>query len=176
MNSDLARAFERIADLLEITGADTFRVNSYRRVARTISDLSTEVHVLHEAGKLRELKGIGKSTAAKIEEYLETGRIGLLEELKEKVPAGLPALLGIPGMGPKKVALIHQRLGVKGLDDLKQAIGDGRLDTLPGFGAKSVKRISDGIRFLEASVSACRWGWRCRLRASWRSRCGRSRV
>ena len=71
MNSELARAFDRIADLLQICGGDSFRITSYRRVGRIIGDLTDDVRVLREAGVLREVKGIGKGTAAKIEEYVE---------------------------------------------------------------------------------------------------------
>ncbi|MCB9865366.1 MAG: DNA polymerase/3'-5' exonuclease PolX [Phycisphaerales bacterium] len=151
MNSELARAFENIADLLQITGADTFRVNSYRRVSRTIRDLADDVRTLHEAGVLQEVKGIGKGTAGKIEEFLETGRIALLDELSKEVPAGLPRLLEIPGLGPKTIALIHSALKVSSISDLKQAIASGSLAELPGLGAQSVKKIADGIAFLEAS-------------------------
>ncbi len=151
INSELAHALDTIADLLEITGGDTFRINSYRRVARTIRDLTDDVRVLQEAGKLREIKGIGKGTAAKIEEFIESGTISALEELRARIPEGLPALLAIPGMGPKKVALVHEQLGVACLDDLKEAVQSGRLATLPGLGEQSVKRIADGITFLESS-------------------------
>jgi DNA polymerase (family 10) len=84
MNSELARAFERIADLLEITGGDKFRINSYRRVGRVVKDLTDDIRVLHDAGVLREVPGIGKGTAAKIEEFLDTGTIGMLEELSAR--------------------------------------------------------------------------------------------
>jgi DNA polymerase (family 10) len=149
MNSELARAFERIADLLQITGADTFRINSYRRVARAVKDLTDDVRVLHEAGVLCEVPGIGKGTAAKIEEYLKTGTIGLLDELSAKVPGDLPTLLDIPGMGPKKVALVHASLGVSGVEDLKKVIASGALAELPGMGEQSARKIADGIAFLE---------------------------
>jgi len=151
MNSELARAFERIADLLQITGADNFRINSYRRVARAVKDLSDDVRVLHDAGVLCEVPGIGKGTAAKIEEFISTGTIGLLEELSAEVPPGLPALLAIPSMGPKKVAQVHEALKVTSLDDLKRVIASGELAALPGMGEQSVRKIAEGIAFLESS-------------------------
>jgi DNA polymerase (family 10) len=151
MNAELSHAFERIADLLQITGADAFRVNSYRRVSRIIKDLADDITVLHKAGVIREIDGIGKATAAKIEEFIETGAIGLLAELSAQVPPGLPRLLEIPGMGPKKVIQVHAELGVKDLDDLKKAIEDGRLATLPGLGEQSVRKIAEGIAFLESA-------------------------
>ena len=151
MNTELARAFDRIADLLEISGGDGFRINTYRRVARIIKELTDDIRVLHEAGVVREIKGIGKGTAARIEEFLANGTISDLEELKKQVPSGLPALLEIQGMGPKKVALVHDELGVENLGDLKAAIEDGRLAKLPGLGEKSVQKIAEGIAFLEST-------------------------
>ena len=150
-NSDIAHAFERIADLLEITAADTFRINSYRRAARTIKDTTEDLAVLATENRLGKLPGIGKSTALKIQQHLDTGRIDLLDELNAKLPDGLPDLLDVPGLGPKKVALIHEELGVGSLDDLKQAIESGKLQDLPGFGAASVKRVADGLAFMESS-------------------------
>jgi DNA polymerase (family 10) len=151
MNAELARAFETIADLLQITGGDAYRINSYRRVARVIKDLTDDIRVIHEAGVLREVKGIGKGTAAKIEEFIETGTIGMLEELSAKVPAGLPELLAIPGLGPKTVAQVHAELGINNLADLKQAVASGALAELPGLGARSVAKIAEGIAFLEST-------------------------
>ncbi len=150
-NTDLVRAFERIADLLEIDGADGFRINTYRRAARTLKDAGEDAAVLAKDGRLEELPGIGKGSARRIEQFLDTGHIDVLDELEAKFPAGLPALLDIPGMGPKKVALVHAELGVKNLEDLKKAISSGKLEQLPGLGAASVKKIAEGMAFLEKS-------------------------
>ena len=157
INAELARAFGRIADLLEIDAddgrqaADGFRVNSYRRVARMLGDVTEDLAVLAAEGRLAELPGVGKGTAQRIQQFLDTGHITVLDELEAKLPAGLPALLEISGMGPKKVALVHKRLRVGGLDDLKRVIESGEMAALPGLGAASVKRIVSGIAFLESS-------------------------
>lgn len=158
MNTELAAVFERIADLLEITGSDTFRVNSYRRVSRVIRDLSDDVRKIHEAGVLRELNGIGKATAEKIEEFLSTGKIQLHEDLQKKVPEGLIELLRIQGLGPKKVALIYNALGVSNIDELESAVEDGRVEALPGMGKQSAARIVDGIAFLRSSKGRTPFG------------------
>jgi DNA polymerase (family 10) len=150
-NTDLVRAFERIADLLEIDGADGFRINSYRRAARTLKDAGEDAAALAAAGRLQELPGVGKGTAQRIQQFLDTGHIDVLDELEAKFPPGLPALLDIPGMGPKKVALVHAELGVKDFDDLKKVIASGAMEKLPGLGATSVKKIAEGIAFLESS-------------------------
>jgi len=152
INTELAQAFERIADLLEIDGADGFRINSYRRAARTIADTGDDIASLAAKGALTSLPGIGKGTAQRIQQYIDTGHIDALDELEAKLPEGLPTLLEIPGMGPKKVALVHARLGVKNLEDLKKRIESGELAQLPGLGAVSVQRIAEGIAFLESSA------------------------
>ena len=143
--------FERIADLLEIDGADAFRINSYRRASRTLKETSADIAALAAEGRLTELQAIGKGTAGRIEQFIDTGRIDVLTELEEKLPEGLPALLEIPGLGPKKLALMHGKLGVAGLDDLKEVIDSGTLAALPGLGPTSVKKIAEGIAFLQRS-------------------------
>lgn len=147
-NQELAAAFERIADLLEITGADSFRVSSYRRAARTLGDTGEDVAGLAEAGRLNDLPGVGKSTAGKIDQFLREGKIDLLEELSAKVPAGLPALLDVPGLGPKKVAILHEQLKIGSIDDLKAALLAGKIEELAGFGKTSATKIAEGLESL----------------------------
>jgi DNA polymerase (family 10) len=151
MNTELSRVFERIADLLEISGADRFRINSYRKVSRTLDDLTDDIADVASRGELAKLPGVGKGTAEKITQYLQTGSIPLLVELEAKLPEGLPDLLGIPGMGPKRVALVHNELKVGGIEDLKRVIASGKLAALAGFGEQSVKKIAEGLEFLEKS-------------------------
>ncbi|MCK4660535.1 MAG: DNA polymerase/3'-5' exonuclease PolX [Phycisphaerae bacterium] len=158
INAELARIFDRIADLLEISGANPFRIQSHRRVSRTLKDLTDDVANLAEQGRLAKLPGVGKSSVEKIKEYLAVGKVPLLEELEAKLPAGLPDLLRIPGMGPKTIALAHHELGVGSIDDLKAAIESGRLAQLPGLGKKSVERIAGGIEFLAGSAGRTRLG------------------
>jgi len=151
INAELARIFDRIADLLEIDGADRFRVNAFRRAGRTIKGHVEDIAKMSAAGRLTELPGVGKGTAARIAQYIETGLIDVLTELEDKLPKGLPDLLDIPGMGPKKVALVHDELGVAGVEDLKRVIESGELETLPGLGKTSALKIREGIAFLETS-------------------------
>ncbi|HNQ23544.1 MAG TPA: DNA polymerase/3'-5' exonuclease PolX [Phycisphaerae bacterium] len=151
INDEVARVLERIADLLEIDGADVFRVNSYRRASRTVKEAGKDVAALAAEDRLTDLPGIGKGTAQRIGQYVSTGHIDVLDELEAKLPTGLPALLDIPGLGPKKVSAMHTQLGVGGLDDLKRVIDSGELQKLPGFGATSVQRITEGIAFLQTS-------------------------
>ncbi|MFO0974489.1 MAG: DNA polymerase/3'-5' exonuclease PolX [Phycisphaerae bacterium] len=151
-NKPLAALFERIADLLEIRAEDGFRVNSYRRAARAIKDLPRDAAAMLADGSLADVPGIGKSTLEKITQFTTTGRIALHDELAATVPAGLPALLDVPGLGPKKVALAWKELHVDGLDALRKAIDDGRLAALKGFGEKSVSQIRAGLDFAARSA------------------------
>ena len=151
INAELERLFERIADLLEIDGTDSFRVNSYRRAARAMADATDDVAVVAKEGRLTDLAGVGKGTAEKIQQFIDSGAIDLLTELEAKFPKGLPDLLEIQGLGPKKVALAYRELGVGGMEDLKRVIASGELAKLKGMGAASVQKIADGLSFLESS-------------------------
>lgn len=151
INAEIAAAFGRIADLMEIDGGDGFRINSYRRVGRFLKSYTQDIAAAAAEGSLTKLPGIGKGTAGKINQFIETGHIELLEELQSKLPPGLPDLLRIQGLGPKKIAAVHAQLAVTGLDDLKKVITSGELAKLAGFGALSVKKISEGVAFMEHS-------------------------
>lgn len=151
VNKELSAIFNEIADLMEILGESKFRINSYQRTARTLKNLTKDVAQLAEAGELDELPGVGKATVEKIQSYLDNGKIDTHQELLAKVPAGLPALLNIPGMGPKKVALVWKELDVESIEDLKRVIASGELAKLKGMGEKSVKQIADGIAFAEST-------------------------
>ncbi|MEE8169819.1 MAG: PHP domain-containing protein, partial [Phycisphaerae bacterium] len=150
-NRALSDILNEIADLLEINGDDGFRVNSYRRAARTIRDLTKNIGELANDGGLDKLPGIGKALRAKVEQFLAAGRIDKHQELKDSVPSGLPALLRIPGMGPKKVRLVWQELGVESLDSLAAAVDDGRVAGVKGMGPKTAEQIGQGIAFLKRS-------------------------
>jgi DNA polymerase (family X) len=157
-NAEIARVFEEIADLMEIRGDDSFRVSSYRRVARAIDDCGAEVAQLAARGELGELAGVGKSSAQKIDELLTTGRVALRDELEADVPPTLLEILKIPGLGPKKAALLWRERGVTSLASLKSAVESGKLANLKGFGEKSVAHIREGIEFLSRVAGRTRLG------------------
>ncbi|MGB0716952.1 MAG: DNA polymerase/3'-5' exonuclease PolX [Phycisphaerae bacterium] len=157
-NETVVKAFNRIADLMEIDGESGFRVNSYRRAARTLKDVTTDIATLAREERLTELQGIGKGIAEKIQQLINEGKIDVLTELEAKIPEGLPVLLEIQGLGPKKIAQFHDQLGVTGLDDLKKSIDSGKLAELKGMGKASVQRITEGIKFLESSGGRSRLG------------------
>ncbi len=167
INGEIAAAFSRIADLLEINGGEAFRVNSYRRIARFLKSHPHDIAVAAAEKTLKKLPGIGKGAAQKITEYIETGRISLLDELESELPAELPELLRIQGLGPKKIAQVYRELEVTGIEDLKRVIESGSLADLPGFGEQSVKKITDGIEFLEQSGGRTPMGVARRIAEVW---------
>ena len=145
-NSDIAEVFDDIADLLDIKGGNDFRVRAYRNAARTVRDLSRNVTDLIEEGEdLTELPHIGDSTAEKIEEYVETGTMEKLEELRAEVPEGLRQVMDVEGLGPKRTHQLFEELGIKNLEDLSKAADAGKIAELEGFGEKTQQKILDGI-------------------------------
>ncbi|RKY66541.1 MAG: DNA polymerase/3'-5' exonuclease PolX [Candidatus Latescibacterota bacterium] len=150
-NRELSEIFGRMADILEFKGENPFKVNAYRKASRVIGELRDDVEVIYKQGRLMNIPGIGSGIAKKIEEYLTTGRMSKYEEISRGVPEGLMELMAIQSMGPKTLALLHDRLGVESLDDLKRAIEDGSMEALPGLGAKKVENIKRGIKLYAAS-------------------------
>src|SRR6056297_744412 len=141
-NSDVADAFDEMADLLEIEGANAFRVRAYRNAARTLRGLSRGVSGMVSDGEtLSELPAIGDDLAEKIRTMVETGTLPELEELKDQLPEGLVAVLGISGLGPKRVRALHEELGIEDLDGLAQAAREGRIREIDGFGEKTEANI-----------------------------------
>jgi DNA polymerase (family X) len=135
-NDQLAAAFDELADLSEITGADRFRVLAYRRAAATLRGLVRNASSMPET-ELSRLQGIGKATASKIRELAEKGRMVKLDELRAGVPPGVRRMTEVAGLGPKRAMLLHQRLGISDLDELREAAEEGRLRQLDGFGEKT---------------------------------------
>jgi len=145
-NRKIADIFNQVADLLDIRGENPFRIRSYRAAARTIEDLPENLAgALAEGGDLTELPGIGRDLAGKIAEIAGTGRLKFLDELKKKLPPGLPELLRLEGIGPKKVKLFYEEAGVDSLDSLEAAARAGRLRNLPRMGEKSEEKIVRAI-------------------------------
>lgn len=141
-NADVAAQFNRMADLLEIEGANPFRVRAYRRAAQTIEDLpSSLMKMVEEGADLCELPGIGEDLAGKIREICATGHSAALEAVEARTPSTLAALTSIPGLGPKRVQLMHERLGINSLEDLEAAARTGKLRDLPRFGEALERKI-----------------------------------
>ena len=147
VNATIAAIFEEIADLLDIQGANPFRIRAYRNAARTVANLATDIKTLVEQGAdLKALPGIGDDLAAKITEIVQTGKSSFLERLRREVPPAVTELLKIPGLGPKRVRALYQDLEVQTLEQLLRAARDGRIRELPGFGEKIESRIIEAAQ------------------------------
>jgi DNA polymerase (family 10) len=141
-NNDIVEIFNELADLLEIRGANEFRVRAYRKAARTVGDLPGSVAAMIDDGEdLSELPGIGEDLASKIAEIVETGSLGKLEEVREEVDPALSKLMKLRGLGPKKVKALHDELDVSTAEDLREAAEAERIRRLEGFGAKTERNI-----------------------------------
>ena len=147
-NSEIAGVFEKIAGLLSLKKEEsTFTVRAYQRAARTIEKLPTEVsQLVSEEADLRQLPGIGEAISAKIRELVTTGRLEYMERLKAEFPDGILAMMDVPGIGPKTALRITQDMGISGVDELEQAIVDGRLAAMPRLGEKAAENILRHIR------------------------------
>lgn len=143
-NRELAAAFRELADLMEITGAERFRILAYRRAAETISRLGVDLGTLSDK-ELTSLRGVGVATAKKIREFLETGRMEKLDELRLVVPAGVRELTSLAGLGPKKAMLLHAELGISTLDDLREAIEKQRVRAVRGLGTKTEENLQKAL-------------------------------
>lgn len=145
-NADIAAIFGEIADLLEIQGENPFRVRAYRNAARTIGEFPRDLKTLIDSGEeLPKLLGVGADLAGKIAEICGTGACALLVRLHEKLPATITLLLGLPGLGPKRVRELHDMLHVNTLQDLERALRSGRVRKLPGFGEKTEQHILEAL-------------------------------
>lgn len=147
-NKQLSDTFTLIANLVEIKGEVIYVILAYRRAAESLASLPREASEYWKEGKLREIPGVGKAIAEKIDELLSTGKLEFLERLKEEVPESLAVWLQVPGLGPKKVAAIWKALGITLLAELEAAAKEGKLRSLPGMGAKSEAAILEGIASL----------------------------
>lgn len=158
-NREIAAVFEQVADLLEFQDANPFRVRAYRNCARKIADLSEPVAAIVEdpSRQLTDLEGIGKDLAEKIATLLATGSLPMLEELLAEVPSTVLAVLRVPGLGPKKAAILHRELGIQSLDDLRTACQEQRVRDLKGFGAKTEETILKGLAIAEQADRRTRW-------------------
>ena len=141
-NAEVSGIFNQVADLLEIEGANPFRVRAYRNAAHTVSTLAKSVSDMVEAGEdLSELPDIGEDLAEKIVEIVNTGGLAQLEEIKDRTPPELAEMLKIAGLGPKRVGQIHEELGITRLSELQEAAQEGKIRDLDGFGEKTEQRI-----------------------------------
>ena len=145
-NAEIAEMFDQTAELLEIKGDNPFRSRAYRNAARVIERLPRSITSLLKAGEdLSELPGIGKDLAGKIAAIVTTHKFSVLVRLKRELPGDLGEIAALPGLGPKRVKLLYDKLAVRSLEDLRRAIRSGRLRELKGFGAKSEQKLAAAL-------------------------------
>lgn len=150
-NMEVAEKFNRLANLLEIEGANPFRVRAYRTAARVIGSLSKNVSdLIAQEADLTVIPGIGKDLAEKIATIVRTGNLPLLIEVESRIPALLNELMKIEGLGPKRIQIIYKQLKIKTMKDLKAAILKGKLSTIKGFGPKIEQKILQGIQRVDS--------------------------
>ncbi len=151
---------DMLHELLELTTLDegdvqSFRVRAYENATRAVETADGDPAAL-SVGELQKIEGIGKATASKIRELVDTGRVKKLDELRAKHPASVVALLKVPGLGPKNVARLRAELGVMGLDDLRRVVAEHKLRGLKGFGEKSEEKLAHTLERMAAAGSSKR--------------------
>ncbi|MES2792892.1 MAG: DNA polymerase/3'-5' exonuclease PolX [Planctomycetota bacterium] len=155
LNNEIARIFEDLADRLEISGANSFRIRAYRQAAKTMAEWPESLAeiVATDRAKLLAIPGVGKDLADKIVVIAETQSLPQLEEIRQEVPDGVVDMLRIQGLGPKKAAALFHELQIASLADLKVALESGQVAKLKGFGEKTAKSILEGLAHVELSGS-----------------------
>jgi len=158
-NAQIADVFDQIADLLEFQGANPFRIRAYRNGARKIRDLTEPVAAIVEDDnrQLTDISGIGKDLAEKCTSLVTTGELPMLNELLSEIPESVLSLLRIPGLGPKKAAVLYNELGIATLDELRAACEEGRVRELKGFAAKTEQAILKGMSIAAAAEKRIYW-------------------
>ncbi len=146
---ELANIFEEIGILLELKGENPFKCRAYSNAAKVIENIKEEINELIETDKLKDIKGIGSGLNEKITELSKTGKLEYYEKLKNSIPPGLLDILKIPGLGPKKVRAVHEKLNIQSVGELEYACIENRLVVLDGFGRKSQEKILKGIEFIK---------------------------
>ena len=150
---NVAEILSEIAVLLELKGENPFKSRAYLNAARTIESLSEPLATVIAEDRLGTIKGIGDALQQKITELVTTGKLVYFDELKASIPAGLIALLSIPGLGPKKVKALNDKLGIESIDQLEAACNAGQVAALDGFGDKTQGKILEGIQFRRTYAS-----------------------
>ena len=152
-NHEIADLFYEIGDLLDMSdSAGRFEPIAYRRAARQLEALAEDIEDVARQGRLQTISGIGPSIARAIEEYLSTGMLTKLEELRRQIPPGLVEVMAVPGLGPKRAAILWRELHITNLQELQGAVDTGRLRRVKGFGEKSEENIRRGLRMIAESA------------------------
>ena len=154
---DISEVLDRIGTMLEIKGENPFKIRAYFSGARTLQTMEEDLGEVIESGKLGEVPGIGKALTEKIETLFTTGELSFYDKLVASVPAGLMDLLDIPGLGGKKIKVLHDKLAIDSIDSLRLACEAGKVAELKGFGKKTEEKILSGIENREAYAARHLW-------------------
>ncbi len=152
-NKTVAEILEEIGTLLELKGENPFKCRAYHNASRIVASLMDDLKLLSESGGLKKIKGIGEGLAEKIVELIQTGKSEYHERLKNSLPPGLPDMLRIPGLGPKRIKVLYDKLNITSIEKLKEAAENKQLEKLEGFGEKIEENILKGIEQLKKHAS-----------------------
>jgi DNA polymerase (family 10) len=147
-NREVADLLDRLGDLVEANGEDRFKVVAYHRAATNIRNMAEDVETLWREKRLEDVKYVGEGIARKIDEYLSTGKLRLLEELQRKTPPGVPLLMKVQGIGPRTAYKLSHSMGITSVDELRKALLSGRLDG--EFGPTVKQSLLTGIEKLKS--------------------------
>jgi DNA polymerase (family 10) len=145
---EVAAIFRSMASLLEMNGENPYRVRAYRKAAQVIHDLTEDIEDVAAREGLKDLPGIGRDLAAKIQEMIQTGTLALYEQMKKDIPPVLLSFLSLPGLQPRTAHYLYERLGVKTLEDLERMVCSHMLRTIPEINKEVEDQILEGIRAL----------------------------
>lgn len=151
VNQEIAEIFDHMSRVLTFKGKDRFRALAYERAAGSLRGLDQDVTGLAREKKLEEIPGVGHDLSEMIEEYIDTGHIRRCEREMRNVPDTLIDMMDIPGLGPKTLALLHEKFRIKNADDLRRLIEKGSLGKLRGFGEKRIENLRRGIDLYQSS-------------------------
>ena len=146
--AQVADLLEQVGILLQLTDANVFRVRAYQNASRILGSLEDDLWDVIQEGNITDVKGIGKGIGGLITEALTEGTWGELQSLYDEIEPGMIEMLGIPGLGPKRIKVMHDELGVESIADLSAACESGAVADLDGFGEKSQQKLLDGIELL----------------------------
>jgi DNA polymerase (family 10) len=149
-NEEVEQLLQEYADLIAISGGDPFKTRAYEKAARSVGGYHGDVSTLDLKG-LGKIPNVGKSIAEKVLEYFRTGTVQAVEELRQLIPDGVRALMGIPGLGPKKAMVLYEELHVTSMEELMDALHEGRLRDVKGFGPKTEENLLRGIHNMQQS-------------------------
>lgn len=158
LNQEISDLFANLASIMELKGESIFKVIAFQKVSRIIREMNFDLKKCVEENTLCEIEGIGKSSQQIIEEYINSGKSTVYEEISATIPKGLGELLRIEGLGPKTIHMLWQERGITSLAELKKAIATGALAGLKGIGEKKIGAIEAGINTLEARAAGAAIG------------------